>query len=94
MEGLSLALNRRQEEGLLIGIKVSRCIKILHILFVDDVLMMNRDSIEEWKEINKVLSLFCSASSLQINQQKTTFLHFGISLQVLDVLKSFYHYNF
>jgi hypothetical protein len=94
MEGLSLALKRRQEEGLLTGIKVSRCIKILHLLFVDDVLIMTKDSIEEWKEINKVLTLFCSASDLQINAQKTTFLHFGVSQQVLDVLKSYYHYNF
>jgi hypothetical protein len=78
MEGLSLALKRSQADGLLSGIKVSRFIKILHLLFVDDILIMTKDSIEEWKEISRVLILFCSASGLQINAQKTTFLQYGV----------------
>jgi hypothetical protein len=40
MEGLSLILKDSQREGKLTGIKVSRTIKILHILFVDDVIIM------------------------------------------------------
>jgi hypothetical protein len=48
MEGLSLALKKGQEEGLLMGIKVSRLIKVLHLLFVDDILIMTKVSLEEW----------------------------------------------
>jgi hypothetical protein len=48
MEGLSLLLKKIQSEGKLIGIKVSRVIKILHLLFVDDVLIMTNGSIQEW----------------------------------------------
>jgi hypothetical protein len=40
MEGLSLLLKESQREGKLTGINVSRTIKILHILFVDDVIIM------------------------------------------------------
>jgi hypothetical protein len=40
MEGLSLLLKDSQREGKLNGIKVSRTINILHILFVDDVIIM------------------------------------------------------
>jgi len=40
MEGLSLLLKERQREGKMIGIEVSRSIKIFHILFVDDVIIM------------------------------------------------------
>jgi len=47
MEGLSLALKKSQEEGLLTGIKVSRLIKVLHLLFVDDILIMTKASLEE-----------------------------------------------
>jgi hypothetical protein len=93
MEGLSLALKRSQADGLLTHIKVSRFIKILHLLFVYDILIMTKDSIVEWKEINKVLILFCSASGLQINAKKTTFLQYGVQKDVMDSLKTFLLYN-
>jgi hypothetical protein len=41
MEGLSLSLNKSLREGKLSGIKVSRLVRILHLLFVDDVIIMN-----------------------------------------------------
>lgn len=40
MEGLSLLLKESQRNGLMTGIKVSRTIKILHILSVDDVIIV------------------------------------------------------
>jgi hypothetical protein len=73
MEGLSLSLKKGQADGKLTGIKVSRLIKILHLLFVDDVLIMTKASIEEWQEINRILDVFCGASGLMINVQKSTF---------------------
>jgi hypothetical protein len=48
MEGLSLALKRGQVEGKLTGIKVSRLIMILHLLFVDDIIIMSKASLDEW----------------------------------------------
>jgi hypothetical protein len=62
MEGLSLALKRGQVEGKLTGIKVSRLIRILHLLFVDDILIMSKASLDEWQEINRILTVFCSAT--------------------------------
>jgi len=59
----------------LTGIKVSRIINIQHLLFMDDVLIMTKSSIEEWEEINKILDGFCSATGLMINVQKSTSLH-------------------
>jgi hypothetical protein len=44
MEGLSMLLKLGQAEGKITGIKVTRTIKILHLLFVDDVLIMTNDS--------------------------------------------------
>jgi hypothetical protein len=46
MEGLSLLLKNGHTEGKLSGVKVSRIVKILHILFVDDVLIMTNNSIQ------------------------------------------------
>jgi hypothetical protein len=54
MEGLSLLLKKARESGQISGIKVSTFIKIVHILFVDDVFIVNRGSIEEWRLILSV----------------------------------------
>jgi len=78
MEGRSLSLKKGQAKEKLYGIKVSRTIKIMHLLFVDDVLIMTKDLIEEWEEINKILDVFCSAMGLMINVKKSTSLHFGV----------------
>jgi hypothetical protein len=94
MEGLSLALKKSQEEGLLMGIKVSRLIKVLHLLFVDDILIMTKASLEEWQEIKRVLDSLCSATGLKINEHKTSFLQYGLQQNILIQLKAIFHYNF
>jgi hypothetical protein len=64
MEGLSLLLKQKQIEGKITGIKVSRVVKILHLLFANDVLIMATRSPQEWTEINNLLNIFCNASGL------------------------------
>jgi len=94
MEGLSLLLKKIQSEGKITGIKVSRLVKILHLLFADDVLIMTSGSPLEWKEIDKLLQIFCSATGLQINWTKTTFHHANIQDQDLEVLKGIFPHSF
>jgi hypothetical protein len=94
MEGLSLLLKNNIGEGNLSGIKVSRMIKILHLLFVDDVLIMTKATLQEWMEIDKIIKLFCKASGLMVNQSKTT-VHFeGLSDAELAPFKMFLPYTF
>jgi hypothetical protein len=94
MEGLSLLLKESQREGKLAGINVSRTIKILHILFVDDVIIMTNATLQEWWEIDKILKSFCLASGLQINATKSTILQAGLSEQDLSPFKSLFPYKF
>jgi hypothetical protein len=63
MEGLSLLLKKIQAEGRITGIKVSRLVKILHLLFVDDVLIMTNASLLEWREISRLLKIFSPLNS-------------------------------
>jgi hypothetical protein len=79
MEGLSLLLKEGQSDGKMTGIKVSRTIKILHILFVDDVIIMSNATMSEWWEIDKIIKLFCSASGLKVNGTKSFVLQEGLS---------------
>jgi hypothetical protein len=94
MEALSLLLKSGQAEGKISGIKVSRTIKVLHLLFFDDVLIMKNDSIQEWKEINEILKIFCSAMSLSINWEKSSFHFANLHQQYLDQLKGIFPYSF
>jgi hypothetical protein len=75
MEALSVLLKAGQAEGKISDIKVSRTIKILHLLFANDVLILTKGSHQEWLEIKEILYNFCSATGLMINWEKSTF-HF------------------
>jgi hypothetical protein len=76
-----------------LGIKVSRLIWILHLLFVDDILIMTKASITEWLEIKKLLATFCSATGLLINSHKSSFYQFGVQQPVLDSIKAVFTYS-
>jgi hypothetical protein len=94
MEGLSLLLKSSIDEGKISGIKVSRLQKIIHLQFVDDVLIMTKAELPEWTEIDRIITLFCKASCLAVNQTKTT-VHFdGLTVQELLPFKSLLPYTF
>lgn len=91
-------LKRNQTEGQLTGIKVSGRLHILHLLFVDDVLILTSADPAEWALIHSILNSFSTATGLEINRQKSIFLfsniqassssaitaQFGIKAQDLD----------
>lgn len=62
-------------------------IKILHLLFVDDVIIMTNAKLAEWTEIQKILSIFYKATGLRINVQKSSFHHSGVQNEVSEALK-------
>jgi len=79
LEGLSLLLKESKVAGNIACIKVSRMIRILHIFFVDDILIMTNATINEWIEIDRIMNFFCKASGLKVNKQKSNFLYEGLS---------------
>jgi len=94
MEGLSLLLKKGQVEGKITGEKVSRIVKILHICFIDDFLIMTNDSLQEWKERKDILNTYCSALGLLINWTKSTFHYASLHVHSLELLKQLFPYNF
>jgi hypothetical protein len=94
MESLSLLLKSSQREGILTGIKVSRLTKILHLLFVDDVLLLTNASVQEWKEIESLVQKFCLVSGLKVNSLKSTVHYSGLSETELSSFKLILPYNF
>jgi hypothetical protein len=74
LEGLSILLKNKQADGLLKGVKVVGLTHILHILFVDDVLILTNANIVEWTIIHSILTSFYDVSGLEINATKFVFL--------------------
>lgn len=94
MEGPSLLLKLGQSQGLLTGVKVSRLKKILHLLFVDDVLILKNNYLHEWHEIKNILLVFCRATSLQINWSKSSFHYSNLSDQTFFQLHLLFPHTF
>jgi hypothetical protein len=69
-------------------------IKILHIFFVDDILIMTNASINEWIEIDGIIKFFCKASGLKVNEQKSNVLHEGLSEADLAPYRTVLPYKF
>jgi hypothetical protein len=90
LENLSILLKRSQSNGKLSGIRASRLTQILHLLFVDDVIIMTSTSMSEWTEIYNLLNTFCSVLGLKINYQKSTFLASGAWDEFLTNLKTLF----
>jgi hypothetical protein len=61
---------------------------------VDDVLIMTKANLQEWREIDKIISLFCKASGLMVNQSKTIVHYEGLSDVELAPFKNFLPYTF
>jgi hypothetical protein len=94
MEGLSLLLTKKNSEHFISGIKVSKLIKLVHILFVDDVLLLSKADLSEWVVILEVLQRFCSVSGLSINISKSTVHYWGLSEAELQIFKAAIPYTF
>ena len=94
LEGLSLLLKDKKVVRKIIGIRVSRMIKIIHILFVDDILIITNASINEWVEIEGIINFFCKASGLKVNVQKSIALYAGLSKIELAPFQNVLPYNF
>jgi hypothetical protein len=55
---------------------------------------MTNDSLTEWREINSILLLFCNATGLQINWDKSTFHFSNLTDQSLFSLQSLFPHTF
>jgi hypothetical protein len=94
MEGLSILLKKEKEANLLSGIKVSRITKILHLLFVDYVLILTRACVVEWNVIVGLLKNFLHASGLEINVEKSTFHVAGVEESGLAPFKEIFPFSY
>lgn len=92
MEILRILIKKAKEAGTLIGIQVSKFTKILHLLFVDDVLILTKDCLKEWTMISDLLKVFQKSTRLQINEGKSTFFSAGLEETDLFIFKDLFSF--
>jgi hypothetical protein len=94
MEGLSLMLSRGGEDHSISSINVIKHLKIIHLMFVDDVLVLSKADPLEWREILNILPAYCYVSGLTINSKKTIVHYWGLAEQELNHLKAILPFTF
>jgi hypothetical protein len=94
MEGLSLSLSRGNDDHRISGIKVSKLLKIIHLMFVDDVLVMSKADPVEWRLILDILQAYCYVLGLCINSSKTIVHYWRLQDLELNQLQSILPFTF
>ena len=94
MESLNILLKQGQEAENLTGVKVSRVVKILHLIFVDDVLIMTKETTAKLQLVKNILDKLYSALGLRINHNKSTFHYAGLDDANLVSFNELLAYNF
>jgi hypothetical protein len=94
MEGLSIMLSNNSTDHSISGIKITKLLSVVHLMFVDDVLILSKADPREWKLIVDLLTLYCSASGLCINTQKTTVHYWGLKDEEMASFKDILPFTF
>jgi len=74
MDGLCRLIGKARDDGTIQGVQVSNTFALTHILFVDDVLLFGSNNIGEWTQYRGILSLFCTATRMEISGNKSCFM--------------------
>ena len=80
------------EHGDIVGIEVVASIFIIHLLFVDDILLFGGGTQREWQAIKNALDVFCDATGMSISPNKSQFYQskwVPTELEILHQLFSF-----
>lgn len=74
---LSRILDKAEQDGLISGVKVSRLSpKMTHLMYVDDLVIYRKATLEEVAEINRCLQTYCNWTGPAVNWNKYA-IHFS-----------------
>ena len=63
------------QKGHIIGFQYSPSLSLTHMLFVDDVILFGIGIVNEWGAYKDAMDLFCSATGMAVNNEKSSFLY-------------------
>ena len=93
-EGLGRALLSAKDCGAFHGISFGNNITLSdHVLFVDDIVMVSDGSEQSLSTSYEVLMVFCKASGMFINEDKSSFYYSGLDeYELISLLNIFSFY--
>ena len=72
VEGLGRAILFAKDYGTYHGLSFGNDIVLTHVLFVDDIVMVNDGSEQSLSTLYEILLIFCKASGMKINDNKSS----------------------
>jgi len=88
IEGLSLLLAKGLVNKSISGTLVTQLHKLVHLIFVDDVLIMSKAILGEWCYILDILRVFCLVYGLCINTEKYVVHYWGLDDVEIELFKA------
>ena len=93
VEGFSRSILTAKYSGAFQGISFGNNIILSHILFVDDIILVSDGSEQSLSTLYEVLMVFCKASGMVINEDKSSFYYSGLELYELISLQNIFTFN-
>ena len=73
--------------------KIASKIFISHLLFIDDVIIFGKYSVEEWNYMHTILKVLCYASGMELSSKKSVLYRNRISEVVRGHIGSVFNYK-
>ena len=93
VEGLGLLIANAGRNGKIKGIVFSLALAFTHLLFVDDVVLFGKGSLEEWRCFRSIIDTFTTASSMLISIDKSYFFTNNVNNNMSDDIKVLFPYK-
>ena len=94
VEGKHRLIKKEVVDKSIEGVNIKDIIKITHLLFIDDILLIGSGEVEEWRVFINILEGFYVATSMKIILKKYTFLDSNLEEGELQQFRDFFPYNF
>ena len=79
--------------GIFQGISFGNDIILSHILFVDDIILVSDGSEQSLSTLYEGSKVFCNASSMIINEHKSSFYYSGMDESELITIQNIFSFN-
>ena len=93
VEGMSKYILTAQNNGVFQGISFGNNIILSHVLFVDDIILVSDGSDRSLSTLYEVLLVFCKASGMIINEDKSSFYYSGMEESELISIQNIFSFN-
>ena len=93
VEGLSRYILKAQISGAFQGISLGNNIILSHILFVDDIILVTDGYEQSLSTLYEFLMVFCKASGMIINEDKSSFYFSGLEESELISIRNIFSFN-